>query len=232
MKRVLVTGAAQGIGLGISRLFVSRGWDVIGLDFNKERLFNAASETGFEPIVCDLADPSALEAITREIDTLHALINNAAISANADPRTVPLQEWNRVLAVNLTAPFLLSRLLADTLSRSKGSIINIASTRALMSEPYTEAYSASKGGLLSLTHAMAMSLAPVRVNSISPGWIEHAHVEALRGVDHDFHPSGRVGVVEDIAEMAWYLAGEHSGFITGQNFVVDGGVTKKMIYPE
>ena len=137
-----------------------------------------------------------------------------------------------MLDVNLTAPFLLSRAAAPLLAKSGGSIVNIASTRALMSEPHTEAYSASKGGLLSLTHALAMSLAPVRVNAVSPGWIEHAAPETLRPVDHAFHPAGRVGTVTDIAEMVWFLTGEGAAFITGQNFVVDGGVTKKMFYPE
>jgi NAD(P)-dependent dehydrogenase (short-subunit alcohol dehydrogenase family) len=231
-KTALVTGAAQGIGRVIARLFVQRGWEVFGLDFDAENLASAASAEGFEPIVCDLADPEAVEKAAEGIVSLDLLVNNAAYSAQGDPRILPLAEWNRVLAVNLSAPFLLSRLLADKLTLKKGSIVNIASTRALMSEPFTEAYSASKGGLLSLTHALAMSLSPVRVNAISPGWIEHAHPGSLRQIDHDFHPSGRVGRAEDIAEMAWFLGNQQSGFITGQNFVVDGGVTKKMVYPE
>ncbi len=232
MKKVLITGAARGIGLGTARLFAERGWQVFGLDVEKERLEHSARGGGFEPVVCDLADPEAIEEAVRSLGSLDALINNAAISAGGDPRELELGEWNRVLAVNLTAPFLLSRLFADTLRANGGCIVNIASTRALMSEPHTEAYSASKGGILSLTHALAMSLSPVRVNAISPGWIEHLDPEALRPADHAFHPVGRVGRVRDVAEMAWYLCGEHTGFITGQNFVVDGGVTKKMVYPE
>lgn len=232
MKSALITGAAQGIGLSIARLFVQRGWNVTGLDSNAALLERVAVDASFTPVVCDLADPYALNNASASIEELNVLINNAAIRFPSDPRDLSLEAWNRVIAVNLTAPFLLSRLLADRLNQAGGSIINIASTRALMSESHTEAYSASKGGLLSLTHAMAMSLSPIRVNAISPGWIEHAHPEILRNEDHRFHPAGRVGTPDDIAEMAWYLAGDQAGFITGQNFVVDGGVTKKMVYPD
>lgn len=232
MPTIVITGAAQGIGLAAARLFSGRGWRVIGLDCNEKLLENASKEAGFEPIFCDLSDPKQIEKAAESILSLDVLVNNAAINANTNPRTLSLNEWNRVLSVNLTAPFLLSRLLADKFESNKGAIVNIASTRALMSEPHTEAYSASKGGMLSLTHALAMSLAPIRVNAISPGWIEHAHPEALREIDHSFHPAGRVGCAEDVAEMVWYLSIEAAGFITGQNFVIDGGVTKKMVYPE
>lgn len=232
MKTVLITGAAQGIGLATARLFKSRGWQVYGLDLQADALAAVAGETGFEPIVCDLADPKAIAHAVAGLSSLDVLVNNAAINANGDPLSLDVAEWKRVLDINLTAPFLLSRALAPLLEKSGGSIVNIASTRALMSEPHTEAYSASKGGLLSLTHALAMSLAPVRVNAVSPGWIEHAVPEALTAEDHDFHPVGRVGVSEDVAEMIWFFAGDGAAFITGQNFVVDGGVTKKMIYPE
>ncbi|MDD5716699.1 MAG: SDR family oxidoreductase [Sulfuricurvum sp.] len=232
MPTIVITGAAQGIGLATAHLFVSRNWRVIGLDANEELLAKASRQGGFEPIVCDLADPRQIEKAALSIPSLTVLVNNAAVSANTDPKSLLLDEWNRVLSINLTAPFLLSRLLADKLDSAKGAIVNIASTRALMSEPHTEAYSASKGGIISLTHALAMSLAPIRVNAISPGWIEHVAPESLRETDHAFHPCGRVGRVEDIAEMVWYLASEAAGFITGENFVIDGGVTKKMLYPE
>lgn len=231
MKTVLITGAAQGIGLATARLFAERGWKVLGLDVNADALAEAAETAGFEPIRYDLADPDAIAEAANRIDRLDALVNNAAIHANGDPLKLSAEAWKRVLDVNLTAPFLLSRSLAPLLRENNGSIVNIASTRALMSEPRTEAYSASKGGLLALTHALAMSLAPVRVNAVSPGWIEHASPETLRAVDHDFHPVKRVGKAEDVAETVWFLAGKGAGFITGQNFVVDGGVTAKMIYP-
>ena len=232
MKTVLITGAAQGIGRATARRFVQKGWRVTGLDSNAPLLAETAAAEAFEPLVCELADAAAVERALGSVSTLHALVNNAALSAGGDPRTLPLEQWEKVMAVNLTAPFLLSRLLAPVLRKSGGCIVNIASTRALMSEPFTEAYSASKGGLLALTHAMAMSLAPIRVNAVSPGWIEHAHPETLRDVDHAFHPSGRVGNAEDIASMVYYLCSEEAGFVTAQNFVIDGGVTAKMIYPE
>ena len=232
MKHLLITGAAQGIGRATARYFLQKGWRVTGLDSNAPLLAETAKAEGFDPLFCDLADSAALERALSAVSTLDALVNNAAITAGGDPLTLPLEQWNRVLAVNLTAPFLLSRLLAPALRESGGCIINIASTRALMSEPHTEAYSASKGGVLALTHALAMSLAPVRVNAVSPGWIEHAHPEALRDIDHAFHPCGRVGNAEDVAAMVYYLCSEAAGFVTAQNFVVDGGVTAKMIYPE
>jgi NAD(P)-dependent dehydrogenase (short-subunit alcohol dehydrogenase family) len=232
MQTILITGAAQGIGLATAKLFAERGWRVLGVDDNASKLKISADKASFEPIVCDLSDAAAIERTVLTRGHINALVNNAATSAPADPRMLDLSAWERVLAVNLTAPFLLSRLLADKLIAGKGSIVNIASTRALMSEPSTEAYSASKGGLLSLTHAMAMSLSPVRVNAVSPGWIEHVTPEALSYADHAFHPVGRVGIPEDVAEMIWYLVSDTAGFITGQNFVVDGGVTRKMIYPE
>ena len=113
------------------------------------------------------------------------------------------------------------------------SIINISSTRALMSEPNTEAYGSSKAGLLGLTHALSQSLAGrVRVNAILPGWIDTTGGKDLRPEDHEWHAAGRVGTPEDVAEMCVFLASPKSGFITGQEFVLDGGVTKKMIYPE
>jgi NAD(P)-dependent dehydrogenase (short-subunit alcohol dehydrogenase family) len=120
------------------------------------------------------------------------------------------------------------------LRKAHGSIVTIASTRALMSEPGTEAYSASKGGLVALTHALAISLGPdVRVNCVSPGWIQTANYDELRRQDHAQHPLGRVGKPEDIAQMVAFLLDDQcSGFITGANFIVDGGMTRKMIYEE
>jgi NAD(P)-dependent dehydrogenase (short-subunit alcohol dehydrogenase family) len=139
-----------------------------------------------------------------------------------------LQAWNRRIAVNLTGVFLMTKHCTPHLRRAKGSIVNIGSTRALQSEPNTEAYTASKGGVVALTHALAMSLGPqVRVNCISPGWIAK---RKLRKKDHAQHPVGRAGRPEDIGEMVAFLISDAAGFITGQNFVVDGGMTRKMIY--
>jgi len=129
---------------------------------------------------------------------------------------------------------LLARAAEKALRQARGSIVTIASTRALMSEPDTESYSASKGGIIALTHALAVSLGPdIRVNCVSPGWIETKKEGALRRKDHAQHPAGRVGTPRDIAEIvSWLLDQERSGFVTGANFVVDGGMTRKMIYVE
>ncbi|MGE0082079.1 MAG: SDR family oxidoreductase, partial [Thiohalomonadaceae bacterium] len=152
-----------------------------------------------------------------------------------------VEQWQRIIGVTLTGAFLCARAAAPLLRRPSGCIINIASTRALMSEPHTEAYAASKGGLVALTHALAVSLGPeVRVNCISPGWIDVSawkksrvrEQAVLRPQDHAQHPAGRVGRPEDLATMALFLAGDGAGFVTGQNFVVDGGMTRKMIYVE
>jgi NAD(P)-dependent dehydrogenase (short-subunit alcohol dehydrogenase family) len=143
-----------------------------------------------------------------------------------------LAEWQRVLGTNLTSGFLLARAAAKLLRQSKGSIVNIASTRAHMSERDTEAYSATKGGLLALTHALAISLGPdIRVNCVSPGWIDVSG-EALRPEDHAQHPAGRVGTVRDVASLVAWLIGPDAGFVTGGEFVVDGGMTRKMIYAD
>jgi hypothetical protein len=151
-------------------------------------------------------------------------------------RQLTLSEWHTVLDTNLTAAFLFARAAEKPLRASRGAIVAIASTRALMSEPSTESYAASKGGLVALTHALAISLAPeVRVNCISPGWIvvRREEEEKLRRKDHLQHPAGRVGCPEDIAEMAAFLLDrDRAGFVTGANFVVDGGMTRKMIYEE
>src|SRR5262249_6554997 len=155
---------------------------------------------------------------------LDGVVSNAGISRNKPLGKLTLAEWHRVLDVNLTAAFLLARAAEKALRRTNGAMVLIASTRALMSEPNTEAYSASKGGLLALTHALAMSLAPdVRVNCVSPGWIRTKGYGALRKKDHLQHPAGRVGGPEDVAErVAFLLDRERSGFITGANFVIDG----------
>ena len=183
----------------------------------------------------------AVKKVVGLFGRLDVLVNNAGIGISKPMTELTLKEWNRVLAVNLTAAFLFSRCAAPHLRKRRGAIINIASTRALMSEPNTEAYSASKGGIVALTHALAVSLGPeVRVNCISPGWIEVSAWRKRRGrkrpalseADHAQHPAGRVGAPEDIAALAAYLASPEAGFITGANFVADGGMTRKMIYVE
>lgn len=168
-------------------------------------------------------------------------MNNAAISEFKPLEDLEPEEWEQVMAVNLTSYFLSVKYLASNLMASRGSVVNLCSTRAFMSEPNTEAYSASKGGVFSLTHALAMSLQPnVRVNCISPGWIDVSSwkkrskrkTPVWAEKHHLQHPAGRIGKPEDVAELCWFLLSDQSDFITGQNFTVDGGMTKKMIYEE
>jgi len=165
---------------------------------------------------------------------LYGIVCNAGIMIRKPLRRLTLSEWRRVLDTNLTAAFLLARAAEKPLRKARGAIVTIASTRASMSEANTESYSASKGGLLALTHALAVSLGPqVRVNCVSPGWIETKDYAGLRRKDHHQHPAGRVGRPEDVAELVgWLLDGKRSGFVTGANFVIDGGMTRKMIYEE
>jgi NAD(P)-dependent dehydrogenase (short-subunit alcohol dehydrogenase family) len=243
-RAALISGAARGIGLETAVfLLEERGYRVIVLDidaaegesarrslsarFGRERVLFLAADVSLEDDVRRAADFAA-----EQFGTISLLVNNAAIRASANPMELTLSAWNRVLAVNLTGPFLMSRAFAPLLAESAGSIVNICSTRALMSEAGTEAYSASKGGLLSMTHALAMSLGPmVRVNAVSPGWINSAGA-ILSTADNLQHPAGRVGTCRDVAAMVAWLASDEAGFVTGQNFIVDGGMTRKMIYVE
>ena len=237
---VLVTGAAHGIGRAIARHLETEGWAVGALDFNKaglSRVFPRGSRTAVA-MEGDVADAeTAAQAVDLGLERfgrLDAIVSNAGIMKRKPIRQLTLDEWRRVLDVNLTATFLLARAAEKALRRAKGAIVTIASTRALMSERNTESYAASKGGLVALTHALSVSLGPdVRVNCVSPGWIETGDYSRLRRKDHRQHPAGRVGRPQDIAEIVGFLLDrERSGFVTGANFVVDGGMTRKMIYEE
>ena len=173
---------------------------------------------------------ACVRAVVKQFGRLDALVNNAGLTWPDDGplEKLALKDWNRRIGVNLTGAFLMAKHCIPQLRQHRGAIVNIASTRALQSEPDTEAYSASKGGLVAFTHALANSLGPaVRVNCISPGWISHKPASRK---DHAQHPVGRVGQSEDVAELVAYLLSDAAGFVTGQNFVIDGGMTKKMIY--
>jgi NAD(P)-dependent dehydrogenase (short-subunit alcohol dehydrogenase family) len=236
----LVTGAAHGIGRAIAKHLLAGGWNLCLLDMPKAGLNRAFPKQNRKLILIegDVADEDtakrAVKAATAKFGGLNALVSNAGIMIRKPVRQLTLTEWHRVIDVNLTASFLLARAAEKPLRAVRGAIVTIASTRALMSEPNTESYSASKGGLVALTHALAVSLAPdVRVNCVSPGWIATKDYRALRRKDHRQHPAGRVGKPEDIAQIvAWLLDGRKSGFVTGANVIVDGGMTRKMIYEE
>jgi NAD(P)-dependent dehydrogenase (short-subunit alcohol dehydrogenase family) len=244
-KVALVTGGAQGIGKGIAVALAARGYQVAAADSDAE----AGRDLDLPDVVfvhCDVAREasvkSCIRSVLRRFGRLDALINNAGIASpvSGPLEKLPLAEWNRRIGVNLTGVFLLTKHAAPHLRATRGAVVNIASTRALQSEPDTEAYAASKGGVVALTHAMAMSLGPeVRVNCVSPGWIDTSGEWKKRSArqpvkrsraDHTQHPVGRIGRPEDVAELVAYLVSDAAGFASGQNFVLDGGMTKKMIY--
>jgi len=245
MKTVAVTGGAKGIGRAIALHFARHGYAVSIADTNEaagRKTLASLIGLGVRAIFAatDVADPEAVDRwLARTVDELDApdvLVNNAGIFHGVPFLDLLPEDFDRVIAVNLRGTFLCAQAAARRMVSAgrRGSIVNIASTRAFMSEPGTESYSASKGGIVALTHAMAISLGPlgIRVNCICPGWIEtrpehppHSDRDRLQ------HPVGRVGRPEDIAEACLFLA-QSAGFMTGQTVTIDGGMTVKMIYEE
>lgn len=251
MKIVAITGGAQGIGRGIALHFAAHGYAVSLADPAAdagEELLGILKQQGVKAVfaVTDVADPASVEAwlgqTIRDLGCPSVLVNNAGFMIRKPFLELPLAEFDAVIATNLRGTFICSQLVAREMARRDlhGAIVNIASTRAFMSEPDTEGYTASKGGIVALTHGMAMSLAKqrIRVNSVSPGWIEtrdwqysaRAEQPEHSQADREQHAVGRVGRPEDIAEACLYLA--EAGFVTGQNLIVDGGMSVKMIYAE
>jgi NAD(P)-dependent dehydrogenase (short-subunit alcohol dehydrogenase family) len=236
----IVTGGANGIGRAIAKHLLAAGWCVGVVDVSQPQLRRSfrSHTRNIALIEGDVRqEETARRAVAASIERfgrLDALVSNAGIMIRKPLPQLTAAEWHRVIDTNLTATFLFSRAAAKTLRKARGAIVTIASTRALMSEPNTESYSASKGGLVALTHALAISLGPdIRVNCVSPGWIKTEDYGTLRRKDHAQHPVGRVGRPEDIAEtVAFLLDAKRSGFVTGANFIVDGGMTRKMIYED
>lgn len=246
---VLVTGGAAGIGRGIAQAVLGAGGQVAIADRDGEATAACLAEwdvgaraIGIGIDVTDAASVGAgIKAVLAAFGRLDGLVNNAGI---AEPHLPPLDQaswddWQRGLS-SLHGAFHCCRHALPALRASgRGAVVNIASTRAHQSEPHSEAYAAAKGGLLAFSHALALSEGPqVRVNAITPGWIETSHWQAParravpqhRDIDHAQHPAGRVGQPQDIGALAVLLLGAQSAFITGQEFIADGGISRKMIY--
>lgn len=244
-RTVIITGAANGIGKGIALHYAMQGANIVVADMDEQ----AGTET-VSLIKEKLGKAIFVQTdVRKEIDIVHLmeisfqtyyridiLINNAGKVLFKSPYDLTVEEWDDLINTNLRSVFLGSREAAKYMRQNKdgGSIVNIASTRALMSEPNSEAYAATKGGIVALTHALAASLSKykITVNCISPGWIETGNYTQLRSIDHEQHLSRRVGKPEDIARACIYLTSKENDFITGINLIVDGGMTRKMIYEE
>ena len=220
-KIAVVTGGAKGIGKAIAEEFRKAGAKVCVIDLLPNDYY-----------VGDLADRTVLEHFVGQVIAEHGhvdyLINNALpLMKGID--ACSYEEFNYALRVGVTAPFYLTKLFAPYFAPG-AAVVNISSSRDRMSQPQTESYTAAKGGISALTHALAVSLAgKVRVNSISPGWIETGDA-VWTGPDAAQHPAGRVGNPQDIAQMTLFLCSDKAGFITGENICIDGGMTRQMIY--
>ncbi len=240
----IITGGGQGIGKVTAGHLMQEGYQVIIFERDTEAGREAAEDIdGLVFMECDVSnEEDVIRCIgdsVRQFGHINALVNNAGFSINKPIEELSLEEWNRVLGTNLTGTFLCAKYCTPHLRKSEGSIVNLCSTRTFMSEADTEAYSSTKGGIHALTHALAISLGPeVRVNAISPGWIDVTPFQKsserdpieLQPHHHLQHPCGRVGTPHDVARMVRFLIDPANGFVTGQNFIVDGGMTRKMIY--
>ena len=242
-KRVFITGGAEGIGKAIVEAFCLSGDQVAFCDINEIAGQETAKATGSIFHKVDVSDKDALESciqrILSEWNDIDIIVNNVGISQFSSITETSVEDFDKILSINLRPVFITSRLLAirrkeQSSPNPYGRIINICSTRYLMSEPGSEGYAASKGGIYSLTHALALSLSEwnITVNSIAPGWIQTHDYDQLQPEDHSQHPSRRVGKPEDIARMCLFLCEENNDFINGENITIDGGMTKKMIYIE
>jgi NAD(P)-dependent dehydrogenase (short-subunit alcohol dehydrogenase family) len=241
-KVAIITGAGGGIGRVLAMGYAAQSAQVVLIDKDEQKLKEtelALQQAGFDPYVIRLAlndgatIAPAIKEIADKFGRIDILINNAGLGISKSPYDLGIDEWDYVIDTNLRGTFLCSREAAKVMrSNGGGSIVHISSTRAEMSEANSEAYAASKGGIIALTHALAVSLGKdgIKVNAISPGWIETGDYNSLRPEDHYQHPAMRVGKPEDIARACLYLTDPENDFVTGMNLTIDGGMTKKMIY--
>lgn len=247
-KVVVVTGGGQGIGFCIAQSYAKEGAHVVIADIDEEAgteaeayiTQNGGSAYFLKTDISKEDDVKGMvDQAVNQFGHIDILVNNAAINAKGTLFTRTIEDWNDVLAINVTGPYICTKYIAPHMKTEGCNIINIASTRALMSEPHTEPYSASKGALLSLTHSLANSLSPkIRVNAISPGWIDVSQWKKkkerkfihLTEKDHNQHLVGRVGLPEDVAKTCLFLSSEDAGFVTGANLIIDGGMGVKMNY--
>ncbi len=225
-KTVVITGGSHGIGLCCAELFQAAGAKVVIIDVKPSPM------AGIDCIIGDIADKAVLEKFAAYVIETYGqvdyLVNNAPPMMKGID-TCTWEEFTNALTTGVTAPFYLTKLFVPVFPTG-ASVVNISSSRDRMSQPQTESYTAAKGGIAALTHALAVSLAgKVRVNSISPGWIDTAGNQ-WDGADAMQQPVGRVGNPADIGEMVLFLCSDKAGFITGENICIDGGMTKQMIY--
>ena len=227
-KVVVITGASRGIGLGIAQAFIREGEIVFSMD--KDRYEGDLPINQFIGDVADRYDREMfVNFVLSYVNHVDVFIHNAMESSHGILSPLDLDQFERILSIGITAPHHLIALLKNHMPFGS-SMINIVSTRAFQSQKNTEAYSSAKGGLSSLTHDLANSLSPtIRVNAIAPGWIDTQHSD-LSNEDQTQHLTHSVGDVKDIAEMALFLSSPKAKFITAQTFVVDGGMSKRMIY--
>ncbi len=239
-KTVIVTGGANGIGKATAAAFANEGAYTVIVDVNEQAGQAIAEEwkqAGLTTVFYK-ADAGNLEqmnnvftSVIKDRQSIDVLINNAGVSSFGSLWDIKKEDWDQIMTTNAASVLFCSREAARYM-KPGSAIINMCSTRQSMSEPHTELYAASKGAVFSLTHSLAITLGEkgIRVNSISPGWIETGDWAKLRPEDHRQHPAGRVGKPEDVAKACLYLADPENTFVTGENIVIDGGMTRKMIY--
>jgi NAD(P)-dependent dehydrogenase (short-subunit alcohol dehydrogenase family) len=237
-KVALVTGAARGIGLSVAKKFLAEGWRVALLDIEGEllRAARAALDNADDTLAlqCDVSDAglvaSAISAVSIRFGRLDALVNNAGVAVFAPLLETSDKDWNRVLAVNLTGPFLCTKAAVPLMREHGGAIVNITSISAVRASTLRSAYGTSKAGLAHLTKQLAVELAAhgIRVNAVAPGPVETAmakqvHTPEIRADYHDAIPLNRYGLEEELAEAVFFLCSERASYITGQVLAVDGG---------